>query len=347
MRHLRAVYLLLGFLLLSTSLLSAQAKYKYSYVPKKVYEHQLFPVTIIGIGDTGSEEPSFTFDSSSDIQPLFSNPLVIRNGNDSFYTFYFQAKDKDIRIPPLAIASSIVEANFPSQNIFINTLKLREDFCGVLAADIKIKNSQVSNYDEKNHIVTLSIEAFEANIEEMTLKDVIESGVENIERHFAKVSAEFYVVVPVEKKLLKFTYFNTIKKQYVFIDIPVILEDASVTTQSDLNPKEDSFEKLKKYTLITLSVFFLLMFLLKRDFFYLVFGVISFITLLTLFIPHKKICVAQGAPLYILPTETSTISTKIDEELETLLLGKREGYIKVEYKEGIIGWIKNEDLCKN
>ena len=60
---------------------------------------------------------------------------------------------------------------------------------------------------------------------------------------------------------------------------------------------------------------------------------------------HKKICISQGAPLYILPTQTSTISTKIDAELDTLLLGNREGYKKVEYKEGIIGWIKNEDLC--
>lgn len=343
----RTLHLFVGMILFFTTLLSAQVEYKYSYVPKKVYEHQLFPVTIIGIGDSSTELPQFTFESSSDAQPLFSTPLVIRNGNDSFYTFYFQAKTTDIRIPPLSISSSMVEASFPAQNIFINTLKPREDFCGVLAADMKLKNSQVSNYDEKNHIVTLSLEAFEANIEEMVLKDVIESGVENIERKFAKVRAEFYVVLPVEEKRLKFTYFNTIKKQYVFMEIPIVLEDASVTTQSDLNPKEDSFEKLKKYTLITLAVFFLLMFLVKRDFFYLVFTVISFITLLTLFIPHKKICVEQGAPLYILPTPTSTTSTKIDEKLDTLLLGERNGYKKVEYKEGIIGWIKNENICQN
>ncbi len=347
MRHLRTVYLLLGFVLFFTTLVSANSEYKYSYVPKKVYENQLFPVTVIGIGDTGGDIPTFTFDDSSQIQPLFSEPLVIRNGNDSFYTFYFQAKEKDIRIPPLLISSSNSAKTFPSQSIFINTLKKREDFCNVLAADMKIKNSQVSNYDEKNHIVTLSIEAFEANMEDISLKGVVESGVENIKRRFAKVSAEFYVVVPVENKLLKFTYFNTIKKQYVFIEVPIVLEDASVTTQSDLNPKEDSFEKLKKYALITFSGFFLLMFLFKRDFFYLVFAVISFITLLTLFIPHKKICVQQGAPLYIIPTATSTISTKIDEKLDTLLLGEREGYKKVEYKAGIIGWIKNEDLCQN
>jgi hypothetical protein len=347
MRYLRTVYLLLGFVLFFTNLVSANTEYKYSYVPKKVYENQLFPVTVIGIGDTGANTPTFTFDNSTQIQPLFSEPLVIRNGNDSFYTFYFQAKEKDIRIPPLLISSTNSEKTFSSQSIFINTLKKREDFCNVLAADMKIKNSQVSNYDEKNHIVTLSIEAFEANMEDMSLKGVVESGVENIKRRFAKVSAEFYVVVPVENKLLKFTYFNTIKKQYVFIEVPIVLEDASVTTQSDLNPKEDSFEKLKKYALITFSGFFLLMFLFKRDFFYLVFAVISFITLLTLFIPHKKICVQQGAPLYIIPTATSTTSTKIDEKLDTLLLGERDGYKKVEYKEGIIGWIKNEDLCQN
>lgn len=347
MKILRAVYLFLGFLLSFTTLLSAANSYKYSYVPKKVYENQLFPVTIIGIGANDDKMPSFTFESNNGAKALFDKPLVIRNGNDTFYTFYFQAKKEDIRIPPVVINAASTQVELPSQNIFIRQLKKREDFCGVLAADLKIKNSQVSNYDEKNHIVTLSIEAYEANLENISLPNVVESGTESIKREFAKVSAEFYVVVPVETKLLKFTYFNTIKKQYVFKEVPVVVADASVTTQSDLNPKEDSFEKLKKYSLMSLSGFFILMFLFKRDFFYLVFGVISIITLLTLYIPHKKICVSQGAPLYILPTATSTISTKIDAKLDTMLLGEREGYKKVEYKEGIIGWIKNEDLCQN
>lgn len=345
MQHLRAVYLFLGLLLTLTTLLSAQTEYKYSYVPKKVYENQLFPVTVLGINDTGKEMPNFIFNRSSNVQALFKKPLIIRNGNDSFYTFYFQAQKDDVHIPNLAIHTSNASTELSSQNIMIGTLTTREDFCNVLAADMEIKTSQVSNYDESNHIVTLSIEAFEANIEDMDLNNTIESGVENIQRDFAKVEAEFYVVLPMAQKTLKFTYFNTIKKQYVFLKVPVVVEDATVSTQSDLNPKGDSFEKLKKYTLMTFSVFFLLMFLFRRDFFYLVFTVISVITLLDLYIPHKKICISQGAPLYILPTQTSTISTKIDAELDTLLLGNREGYKKVEYKEGIIGWIKNEDLC--
>jgi hypothetical protein len=316
-------------------------------MPKKVYDNQLFAVTIISSGETATTKPQFTFDTLSKTQPLFKRPLVVQNGPDSFYTFYFKASNVDIRIPRLFISSQDGESSLEPKTIFIKTLKQREDFCQVLAADMKIKNSQVSNYDEKNHIVTLSIEAFEANLEDMKLNNVQESGVDSLTRKNAKVEAEYYVVLPVEEKLLKFTYFNTIKKQYVFLEVPVVVADASVTTQSDLNPKDDSFEKLKKYTFMFLVGFFLFMFLLKRDFFYLVFGVVSLITLLTFYIPHKRICVKQGASLYILPTQTSTISTRIDQKIDTMLLGERKGFKKVEYQEGIIGWIKNEDLCDN
>ena len=342
----RSFWLLLGVVFAFTTLVNAEGDYKYSYMPKKVYENQLFPVTVIDTAQR-NENPQFEFDKLSSVQPIFEDPLVLRNGDDSFYTFYFKASKIDVRIPRLFIVSSSVNISLEPQNISLSSLKSREDFCGVLAADMKVRNSQVSNYDEKHHLVTLSIEAFEANLEDMKINNAEEYGIEDIKRDNAKVEAEFYVVLPLIQKNIKFTYFNTIKKQYVFLEIPVELSDASVTAQSDLNPKEDSFEKLKKYTFITLVLFFFLMFLFKRDFFYLVLGVVSLITLLTFYIPHQQICVKQGAPLYILPTQTSTISTKVDQKFETMLLGERGEFKKVEYKKGIIGWIKNEDLCKN
>ena len=341
----------LGFMLMVvfsfTTLLKAQAEYKYGYIPKKVYEHQLFPVTVIDIASEKDDNPQFQFDPLSPIQPVFQDPLVVRNGNDSFYTFYFKADKVGIKIPRLFIVSPTVDTSLDQQHITMAHLKPREDFCGVLAADMKIKGSQVSNYDEKNHLVTLSIEAFEANLEDMHLKNAEESGLEELKRKFAKVEVEFYVVVSVEQKNIKFTYFNTIKNQYVFLEASAELSDDTVVTQSDLHPKEDSFEKLKKYTFMFLVGFFFLLFLMKRDFFFLVLGVVSLITLLTFYIPHRKICVKQGAPLYLLPTHTSSIGTKIDEDIETPLLGEREDFLKIEYKNGIIGWVKNEDLCEN
>ncbi len=343
---LKSLFFMIGVFILSTTL-HATSEYKYSYIPKKVYENQVFPVTIICISECSDEKPEFIFDTSSKIQPLSNTPLSVQNGNDSFYTFYFKAYQNDIRIPSLHISSKKTKSILEPQNITMGSLQLRKDFCSVLAADMKIASSQVSNYDGVNLLVTLSIEAFEANLEDMKLENVLESGVEYLKRVDAKTHAEFYFVLPASQKHIKFTYFNTIKKQYVYLQTVIELDDTTVTTQTDLNPKEDSFELLKKYTFMFLVGFFLLMFLIKRDFFYLVLGIVSFITLLTFYIPHQKVCIKQGAPLYILPTKTSTVSTKIVEEFNTVLLSERNNYKKIEYKKGIIGWVKNEDICKN
>ncbi len=347
MPSFRYLWLLVGLFISFSTLLSANSEFKYSYMPKKVYENQVFPVTIICISECSKEVPSFTFDVISDIQPLSDEPSIIQNGEDSFYTFYFKASKVDVRIPRLFINNNTEEFSLQPHTIFLGTLKMREDFCGVIAADMKIENSQVSNYDEKNNLVTLTIGAMEANLEDMSLNNVLESGIEHLKRDKSKVISEFYFVIPESQKQMKFTYFNTIKNQYVYLQIPIKLVNHSVVTQTDLNPKEDSFDLLKKYTLMTLLGFFFLMFLIKRDFFYLVLAVISLITLLTLYIPLKKICVQQGAPLFILPTETSTMSTKVDEEFNTVLLGEHGDYKKVEYQTGMIGWIKNEDICEN
>jgi uncharacterized membrane protein len=291
--------------------------------------------------------PRFTFDETEANHPLFRKPLIVKNGSDSFYTFYFKADHTSFHLPGLMIEEGNATVYLDAADIPVAKLKAREDFCGVLAADMKIKTSQASTYDSKNNLITLSIEAFEANLENMHLKKVIEDGIENIERKGAKARAEYYAVVPVSQKEIRFTYFNTIRKQYVFLKAPITIIDYSVSTQSELNPKDDSFTKIKKMTFIGLSLFFFILFLWKRDFFYLVIAVITVITLLTFYMPKKKICIKQGASLYILPTYTSRISTKIDSEITTPLLGERETFNKIEYKNGMIGWIKNEDLCEN
>lgn len=345
MKPFRFVWLLLGILFSLSALVHAQNGFKYSYIPKQVYENQLFAVTLMGTQNAPKEGLKLTFDPTNKIQPIFTEPLTVQNGSDSFYTFYFKAEHEDIQIPQLVIETSEGTIALEPKLIPITSLEPQGDFCQVLAAEMKIKNSQVSNYDEKSHIVTLSLEAFEANLEEMKVQGLTEYGIENIQRTNAKVEGEFYAVLPLKVKSFRFTYFNTIKKQYVLLEVPVVVADASVTTQTDLNPQEDSFEKLKKYVFIFLVGFFFVLFLFKRDFFYLVFGVVSLISLLTFYTPHQKVCIQQGAPLYILPTSTSTISTKIDKQLDTALLGERKGYKKVEYKPGIIGWVKNEDIC--
>jgi len=339
----RSIWMHVVVLIALSLLLNAQSEYKYSYLPKTVYENQLFPVTIVGPNNTAQ----LTFDTSSTNQPIFNKPLLVKNGNEIFYTFYFKAGKVNVQIPILFIDSVQDKLSLKKQYIPLSSLNSVKDFCGVLAAEMKIKGQQVSNYDEKNHIVTLQLEAYEANIEDMSIPHLYEYGIENVKRNHAKVTAEFYAVLPREQKELRFSYFNTLKKRFITLKVPVEVVNASVTTQSDLNPKVDAFKRLKRYALIAFSLFFIMMFIWKRDFFYLILGVISIITLLTFYIPHKTICIRQGSPLYILPTTTSTIGTRIEEKLDSMLLGEHDNYKKIEYKKGMIGWVKNEDICEN
>ncbi|MCB4762474.1 MAG: hypothetical protein LGB78_00940 [Sulfurovum sp.] len=344
---MRILYPIWTFLLMAASILHAESSFKYSYVPKKVYENQIFPITII---DTRTKKIPlhYQFEIGSDVYPLSAEPLVIKNGNYDFYTFYFKAAQSgEITLPRIFIDINGKSTILESHTIPVVTLKRRKDFCGVLAADMKIQNSQVSHYDEKNYLVMLSVEAHEANLEDMHLQKVEESGVEDIERQGAKAKGEFYVVIPTTQKKLSFTYFNTIKHQYVFLKTPVELFENSVIPQINLNPQEDNFDKLKKYIVIVLVGFFFLMLLIYQDFFYLILGTVSLITLLTFYVPKERICVKQGAPLYVLPTKTSDVSTEVDSKYTTPLLGKRLEFRKIEYKNGIIGWVKDEDLCKN
>jgi len=342
----RYITLLMILMIGVSSYLFADKEYRYSYLPKKIYENQLFPITLLEIG-SDTIKPKFYFEKSEESKPIFKNPLVVKNGNDTFYTFYFKATEGSFYLPSLTIKDGSRNIDLKSRKIEIVKLKHRDDFSGVLAADMKIKTSQASTYDEKNNLVTISIEAFEANIEDMYLDLVVEDGIENVKRKNAKVVAEYYAVVPATKKYLRFTYFNTIKGQYQFLDTPIVIKDYSVSAQSEINPKDDSFDKFKKMTFIILSILFFLLFLWKRDFFYLILVVFTVAVLLVLYTPKKKICIAQGASLYILPTHTSRISTKVDSDFITPLLGKRDKFNKIEYKNNIIGWVKDENLCKD
>ena len=63
--------------------------------------------------------------------------------------------------------------------------------------------------------------------------------------------------------------------------------------------------------------------------------------------PRDKICVEQGSMLYILPTNSSRVCSITDKILTTDLLGKRANFSKIEYSNQIIGWIKDENICKD
>ena len=336
-------FLLTFFLTLFTAIIAGDVEY--SYVPKKVYEKQVFPISFLVTNPTIQSDIIFDFKSKQ--QPILQEPVIIRNGLKTFYTFYFKTTEKLFSIPNVSIIYNDKEKILSGVEIPVKKLPSNENFSGVIASGLKIKNHQVSVYDEKTNLIAISFEAHDANLEDIYIPSALKDGTENAKRNGSKMEIHYYIVLPSEQKELNFSYFDTIKEDFVKKSIPIIMQDGSVAAQTDLNPKDDSFEALKKYILLTLASLFVLLFLWKKDFFYLLMAVIAAAVLLTFYTALATVCVKEGSPLYIVPTSNSTTSIHIDKRYKTTKLAERNEFIKIEYKNGTVGWIKNEDLCKD
>ncbi|NEW60189.1 hypothetical protein GSY74_02740 [Sulfurovum sp. bin170] len=334
--------LIVTFFTLFTSPIFA-SDIEYSYVPKKVYEKQVFPISFLS---TSSQKERITF-QFADREPVIKDAVIIKNGAKTFYTFYFKTTERLFQIPSITITLKGKKIELDGVKIPVESLGKRENFSGVIASGLKIKSYQASVYDERTNLITISIEAHDANLEDIYVSDAIKDGVEKIKRTGSKIEGDYHIVLPSEQSKLTFSYFDTMKDKFIDKKIPISIDDGSVAAQTDLNPKDDSFEILKKYTLIGLITILVLLFLWKRDFFYLIVAVIAAIILLTFYTPLSKVCIKAGSALYILPTPNSTISLYTDQRFSTTELGERDEYHKIEYTNGIIGWIKDEDICKN
>ena len=317
---------------------------EYSYVPKKVYEKQVFPISFL---ITTSHSKNIRFNFSGNKTPILSQPVVIRNGAKTFYTFYFKTTEQLFKIPHVNIQINGKNQKLSGVKIPVEQLPKKHNFSGVIASGLKIKNHQVSIFDETSNLIAISIEAHDANLEDIYVPEAMKDGVENAKRDGSKMEIHYYIVLPATQTSLTFSYFDTIKETFVEKFISIKVHDGSVAAQTDLNPKDDSFEALKKYVLITLAILFVLLFLWKRDFFYLILAVIAAAILLTFYTALTKVCIKEGSPLYIVPTSNSTTSIHIDKRFSTIKLAERNEFIKIEYKNGTVGWIKHEDLCEN
>jgi len=345
MQSIKSSFLLLA-LFFSTffSLLHAD-DVAFSYVPKKVYEKQIFPISFLVTSSTSKEQISFNF--LGDEIPILKQPEIIHNETKTFYTFYFKTTDILFIIPRIEVTLNGNQKMLNGVKIPVKKLPKAKNFSGVIASGLKVKNHQVSIFDEKTNLIAIALEAHDANLEDIYIPSALKDGVENAKRTGSKMEIDYYIVLPSTDKSLKFTYFDTIKETFVEKNIAIKLHDGTVAAQTDLNPKDDSFETLKKYMLTALTVLFLILFLWKRDFFYLVLAVISAAILLTFYTALATVCVKEGSPLYIVPTSTSTTIIHIDKKFKTTKLAERNEFVKVKYTNGTTGWIKNEDLCND
>ena len=336
-------------ILLATFLNAANTPFSYSYIPKFVYKNQVFPVTILVKHYNPKDPPHFEFDIVGELQPIDNRPTKLINKNEAFYTFYFKANryTNTLTIPQLSIWNLDYTYMLQPQTIKVKTLDTSKvkDFSNLLASNLRVNRVKIDPYDSQNSLITLKLEATEANLEDIKLPNVTDDGIENIKRDGARVTANYYFIIPSIQKEVNFSYYNLIKNKFIKKSISTSTKNG-FSQEVELNPKDLTFDKIKKYIILALAVLFLILLVLTKDMLYLILTTLLGALVIYLYFPKNKICIQEGASVYILPTSNSNISKQLDKEIKTSAIKRYKNFYKIEYKN-IIGWVKDEDLCKN
>lgn len=330
----------------------------YLNYPNHVFRNQRFVVEVKAL---------ITRKNFNSIQTVFLNGNGIAPSNpketwkkleteDNTYTnkFYFKAKNPNFVMPTIEVrlynGNQLVESRqIMGKNVgFSDIAKSDERFTNVIASQLTLIGTKTKQYNNKEALTIIDINAKNSNLEDFSLKGFEEQGITVFEENLPDQHIIYNVTIPIHKKNIIFNYYNTTKNQFEKIEVPITFDEELVSTQTDLNPNNSSFEFYKKIAMGVLSLVLLVLLIWKRKYYILIPFLISLAIFILFAMPNKTITLKEKTVIYILPTKNSTIFQKVEKESIVEEMKRKNGFIKIMFGSGnYIGWVKEEDVSTN
>jgi hypothetical protein len=325
----------------------------YDYVPKRIFKGQIFPITIKTLStEKNFEEISYEFYNGSGVRLLNEKPVTKEKDHYFYHTFYFASTSKNVKTPDITI-SLVYSKYIKDELVFLKGKRLKvvslnppKDFANIIANNFYMTQYKTNQYSDRENISVFSLEADFSVITDFHLGDYVQ-GIESNTSDIKHSSMTYYVIIPKGLEQLEFSYFHLPSKKFKKIIMPIILDDDSVSTQSNLTPKDHRHTQIKLYIAITVAFISLILFILRKRYFYLIIVVLAAVYALYVSIPIQNACVKKGSSIYLLPMSNGTVFEVTSKKKIFEIEGSIDGYIKVKLHNNKIGWIKNENLCSN
>ncbi|MEN4052879.1 MULTISPECIES: hypothetical protein [Sulfurimonas] len=334
-----------------TSLFANKVLYvNYDEVPKRVIKGEIFTVTLKTLSTVRDfDDVEYDFSNHSGLKILDTTPSREHKGKFFYDTFHMlvtadRAKLPDVNTTLIAAQeynSTLV--NGPELNVI--TLNPKKDFSNIIANSFELQEYKTTSYDTNHNIVVFVATATNADIEAMHFENVYKQGMESVENSYETSRITYYVVIDKHLEYFTFSYFNLLKNSYELVSVPIIVDDDSVATQSDLKPRDQSHDTIKMYIALTISIIGLIIIFFKQKYIYLIFIVLPLGYTLYLSMPQKEVCIKKGSNIYLLPVENGTIFETTPREYHLPKEGSVTNFTKVKLQNDKIGWVKNEDTC--
>ena len=322
----------------------------YDKIPARVIQGELSSFTIKSLS-TVREYPQihYKFSNYIGIKLLDKNTTAKKIGKYSYLTFPFLVTSKYPRLPDITASLKYTQEYDTTtlEGMKLNAIVLnpRKDFSNILANSLSLSDYKTTSYDNKNNILVFRLQGKHTYLGATHFKNVFKQGIESLNHSYENAKLTYYVIIPQEIENFSFSYFNLLENKFHSLSIPIIVDDDSVVTQSDLKPKDQSHELLKVEIAAGIAFIAFLLIVWRKKYIYLIFILIPLAYIAWVQLPAKEVCIKEGARLHLLPVDNGTIFETTTAKLLLTKEGSAKGYTKIKLTNDKIGWVSNEDIC--
>lgn len=344
--------LLLLTLFLFSSLAANKVLYlSYENIPERVIKGEVFSITIKTISTIQNfDEIEYSFSNEVGLNILNEIPYREQKGKFLLETFKFITTRNDSRLPDINASldadEEYEETILIGKKLNVISLNPKQDFSNIIASSLELSEYKTTSYDNKHNIVVFTALAQNASLSAIKFNNVFKQGVESLSQdNFIDPKVTYFVVINKEIEKFSFTYFNLQKNKFTTITIPIIVDDDSVTTQTDLKPKDQSREKFKVAIATGIALLIFIFAIFRRRFIYIILVLFPIAYIAYISIPAKEVCIKVGSNIHLLPVNNGTIFETTQSQYILTKEGSAQKYTKVKLKNEKIGWVRNEDIC--
>ncbi len=337
---------------ISTANLPKVIYLNFQKLPQRVIKGEIFSITLKTLSTVQDfTDITYRLTNQKGLKLLSEYPYRDLDSKYYYDTFYFLTTSKYAVIPDFTATLHDYHGNIykdttlAGKKLNVITLNPKNDFSNILANSFELQEYKTTTYDDKHNIVVFAATATNCNIDSFKLQNVFKQGIESISESYFDSRIVYYAVINKEIENFTFSYFNLQKNRYLLLNIPIIVSDDSVTTQSDLKPKDQSRVQLKITIAAVVALISFIFILWRKKYIYLVFIIIPLVYIVYISKPSKEVCIKVGAEIYLLPVHNGTIFEKTTSEYHLQKEGNVKEFIKVKLQNKKIGWVKNEDTC--
>ena len=324
----------------------------YEEVPERVVKGEIFTITLKVLSTLKeTHEIKYNFTNHEGLKPLNLIPYRQKQGKYLFERFYFLTTGTTARLPDIeaSIADSDEYKTTVLEGSELNVIALNpnKNFSNIIANSFEITDYKTTTFDDKHNIIIFIAEATNCDISAIKFNNVFKQGIESITESYLDSKVTYFLIVDKGIENFSFSYFNLLENKFLTLNIPIVVEEDSVTTQSDLKPTSQSHEMLKMKIAAAIAAIGLIIIIWRQKYIYLIFILIPAAYIAYLAVPSQDVCINQGAKIHLLPVNNGTIFETTQAQIHLKKEGSVTDFVKVKLPNEKIGWVKNEDICSN